>query len=133
VTRAEFGHLLELILAARTNVQTATEVPGARDADPRFAAIVRKAVENALDGNVDAAAYAPKLATKLTESPAWKRIREFRGTTRDHPVDLLRIYRIANYAKESYYYLEALAGNRPLAIRCGLNEAGQIIYLNTIE
>jgi CubicO group peptidase (beta-lactamase class C family) len=132
VTRAEFGHLLELILAARTNVQTATEVPGARDANPRFAAILQKAVENALDGNVDAAAYAPKLATKLTESPAWKRIREFRGTTRDHPVDL-RIYRIANYAKESYYYLEALAGNRPLAIRCGLNEAGQIIYLNTIE
>jgi hypothetical protein len=49
------------------------------------------------------------------------------------PADLLRIYRIANYAKESYYYLEALVGYRPMAIRCGLNEAGQIVYLSTIE
>jgi CubicO group peptidase (beta-lactamase class C family) len=133
VTRAEFGHLLELILSARTNVKTTGEVPGAREADPRFAAIVQKAVGNALDGNVDTAAYAPKLAAKLKETPAWKRILEFRGTTQGQPVDLLRIYRIANYANESYYYLEALVGNRPLALRCGLNEAGQIIYLNTIE
>jgi len=73
------------------------------------------------------------LAAKLKETPAWKRILEFRGTTQGQPVDLLRIYRIANYANESYYYLEALVGNRPLALRCGLNEAGQIIYLNTIE
>jgi len=133
VTRAEFGHLLELILSARTNIQTAGEVPGSRDADPRFAAVVQKAMENALDGKVDAAAYSPKLAAKLSVSPAWKHILEFRETRRDHPIDLLRIYRIANYAKESYYYLEALAGNRPLAIRCGINEVGQIIYLSTIE
>jgi hypothetical protein len=104
-----------------------------RDANPRFAAIVQKAIEKALDGNVDALAYSPKCAAQLTESAAWKRILEFRGTTQGHPVDFLRIYRIANYAKESYYYLEALAGNRPLAIRCGLNEVGQIIYLRTIE
>jgi hypothetical protein len=45
----------------------------------------------------------------------------------------VRIYRIANYAKETYYYLEVLAGNRPLAVRCGVNEIGQIITLNTIE
>jgi CubicO group peptidase (beta-lactamase class C family) len=133
VTRAEFGHLLELILSARTNVKTTGEVPGALDADPRFAAIVQKAVGNALDGNVDTAAYAPKLAAKLKETPAWKRILEFRGTTQGQPVDLLRIYRIANYANESYYYLEVLVGNRPLALRCGLNKAGQIIYLNTME
>jgi CubicO group peptidase (beta-lactamase class C family) len=133
VTRAEFGHLLELILSARTNIPTTAEVPGARDANPRFAAIVQKAVEKALDGNIDAAAYSPKFAEKLTESPAWKRILEFREATQGHPVDALRIYRIANYAKESYYYLEALAGNRPLAIRCGVNEAGKIIYLRTIE
>jgi hypothetical protein len=38
-----------------------------------------------------------------------------------------------NYAKESYYYLEVLVGNRPLATRCGLDEAGKIVYLNTIE
>src|SRR3984957_830189 len=133
VTRAEFGHLLELILSARTNIPTTAEVPGARDANPRFAAIVQKAVEKALDGNIDAAAYSPKFAEKLTESPAWKRILEFREATQGHPVDVLRIYRIANYAKESYYYLEALAGNRPLAIRCGVNEAGKIIYLRTLE
>jgi CubicO group peptidase (beta-lactamase class C family) len=133
VTRAEFGHLLELILSARTNGQTHSEIPGARDADPRFTPIVLKAMQNALDGKVDATAYAPKLAAKLTATPAWKRILEFRATTGDHPVDLLRIYRIANYANESYYYLEALVGNRPLAIRCGLNEAGEIVYLSTIE
>jgi CubicO group peptidase (beta-lactamase class C family) len=133
VTRAEFGHLLELILSARTNITASAEVPGARDADPRFTAIVQKAVENALNGNVDASAYAPKLAAKLTKSPAWKRILEFRGTTRNHPIDSLRIYRIANYAKESFFYLEAMAGNRPLAIRCGLNESGQINHLSTIE
>jgi CubicO group peptidase (beta-lactamase class C family) len=133
VTRAEFGHLLELILSARTNTPPNSEIPGARDADPRFAPIVLKAMQNALDGKFDATFYAPKLAAKLTATPAWKRILEFRGTTGDHPLDLLRIYRIANYAKESYYYLEALAGNRPLAIRCGLNEAGEIVYLSTIE
>jgi CubicO group peptidase (beta-lactamase class C family) len=133
VTQAEFGRLLELVLSARTNIPTTAEVPGAREANPRFAAIVQKAVEKALDGNVDALAYSPKFAAQLTESAAWKRILEFRGTTQGHPVDFLRIYRIANYAKESYYYLEALAGNRPLAIRCGLNEVGQIIYLRTIE
>ena len=132
VTRAEFGRLLELILSARTNSPTSAEVPGARDADPRFAPIVQKAVENALNGNIDAA-YSPQLAAKVKESPAWKRILEYRAATRDHPVDLLRIYRIANYAKESYYYLEVLDENRPLGIRCGLNEAGQIIYLSTIE
>lgn len=133
VTRAEFGHLLELILSARTNRPTNSEIPGARDADPRFAPIVMKAMQNALDGKVEATAYAPKLAAKLTATPAWKRILEFRGATGDHPVDLLRIYRIANYANETYYYLEALIGNRPLAIRCGLNEAGEIVYLSTIE
>jgi len=133
ITRAEFGHLLELILSARTNIPTTAEVPGARDADPRSAAIVHKAMENALDGKADAAAYSPKLAAKLAETPAWKRIQKFSETTRDHSVDLLRIYRIATYGKETYYYLEALAGNRPLAIRCGVNAAGQIIYLNTIE
>jgi hypothetical protein len=90
-------------------------------------------MQRALDGKVDAAAYAPKLAAKLTATPAWKRILEFRGTTGNQPVDLLRIYRIANYAKESYYYLEVLVGNRPLAIRCGLDEAGKIVHLNTIE
>jgi hypothetical protein len=42
-------------------------------------------------------------------------------------------YRIANYATESYYHLEALLGDRTLAFHCGLNKAGQIIYLNTIE
>jgi CubicO group peptidase (beta-lactamase class C family) len=133
VTRAEFGHLLELILSARTNRPATSEIPGARDADPQFAPIVLKAMQTALDGKVDTTAYAPKLGEKLTTTPAWKRILEFRGTTGDHPVDLLRIYRIANYAKESYYYLEALVGNRPLAIRCGLNEAGEIVYLSTIE
>jgi CubicO group peptidase (beta-lactamase class C family) len=133
VTRAEFGHLLELILSARTNVPTTTEVPGAQDANPRFAAIVQKAVGKALDGNVDTAAYSPKFAAKLTESPAWKRILEFRDATEGHRITFLRIYRIANYAKESYYYLEALSGNRPLAIRCGLNESGQIVYLRVIE
>jgi CubicO group peptidase (beta-lactamase class C family) len=133
VTRAEFGHMLELILDARTNTPTPSEIPGAPDADPRFAPIVLRVMQDALEGKVDASAYGPKLAAKLTATPAWKRILEFRGTTGDRPADLLRIYRIANYAKESYYYLEALAGNRPLAIRCGLNEAGQIIYLNTIE
>ena len=63
----------------------------------------------------------------------YSKVSLFRGTAGEHPVDLLRIYRIASYAKETYYYLEALAGNRPLAIRCGLNGAGQIIYLSTIE
>ncbi len=133
VTQAEFGHLLELILSARTNTPITPEVPGERDANPRFAPIVLKAVENALDGKLDASAYSPTLAAKLTETPAWKRILEFRETTRGHSLDLLRIYRIANYAKESYYYLEALAGNHPLAIRCGLNDLGQIVYISTIE
>jgi CubicO group peptidase (beta-lactamase class C family) len=133
VTQAEFGHLLELILSARTNTPITTEVPGARDADPRFAPIVQKAVENALDGKLDASAYSPNLAAKLTETPAWKRILQFRETTQGHALDLLRIYRIANYANESYYYVEALAGNHPLAIRCGLNVRGQIVYISTIE
>jgi CubicO group peptidase (beta-lactamase class C family) len=133
VTRAEFGHLLELILGARTNTPTTSEIPGTRDADPRFAPIVLRVMQNALDGKVDAIAYAPKLAAKLTATPAWKRILEFRATTGDEPMDLLRIYRIANYANESYYYLEVLVGNRPLAIRCGLDKAGKIVYLNTIE
>jgi CubicO group peptidase (beta-lactamase class C family) len=133
VTRAEFGRLLELILSARTNTGNAEEVPGARDADPRFTAIVRKALENALAGKIDTTAYMPKLAAKLTGTPAWKRLLEFRETIQGRSIDSLRIYRIANYAKETYYYLEVLAGNRPLAIRCGLNEVGQIIYLNTIE
>ena len=133
VTRAEFGHLLQLILSARTNVPTTLEVPGARDVDPRFAPIVQKAVQNALDGKFDATAYSPKLGAKLTETPAWKRMLEFREATRGDSAGWLRIYRIARYAKETYYYLEALAGNHPLAIRCGLNEAGQIIYLNTID
>ena len=48
--RAEFGHLLELILSAGANAAMTTEVPGAHDANPRFAPIVQKAVENALDG-----------------------------------------------------------------------------------
>jgi CubicO group peptidase (beta-lactamase class C family) len=133
VTRAEFGHLLGLILDARTNTPTTSEIPGARDANPRFAPIVLRVMQNALDGKVDATAYAPKLLAKLTATPAWKRILEFRGTTRDQPVDLMRIYRIANYAKESYYYLEVLVGNRPLAIRCGLDETGKIVFLNAIE
>jgi CubicO group peptidase (beta-lactamase class C family) len=133
VTRAEFGRLLELILSARANAPNPGEVPGALDADPRLAEMVRKAVENALAGKIDTAAYAPKLAAKLTGTPAWKRLLDFRETTQGQPIDSLRIYRIANYAKETYYYLEVLAGNRPLAIRCGLNEVGQIIYLNTIE
>jgi CubicO group peptidase (beta-lactamase class C family) len=132
VTRAEFGHLLELILQARANAETNGEIPGSHDANPLFAPIVQRAVGNALDGKVDAA-YSPKLAAKLTKTSAWKHILEFRRVTQGHPVDVLRIYRIANYAKETYYYLEALVGNRPLALRCGLNEAGQIIYLNTIE
>jgi hypothetical protein len=29
--------------------------------------------------------------------------------------------------------VEALAGNHPLAIRCGLNVRGQIVYISTIE
>ena len=85
VTHAEFGHLLELILSARTNTPITTEVPGARDADPRFAPIVQKAVENALDGKLDTSAYSPILAAKLTETPAWKRILEFRDDARSLP------------------------------------------------
>jgi CubicO group peptidase (beta-lactamase class C family) len=133
VTRAEFGRLLELILSARANAPNTGEVPGARDADPRFAGIVRKAVENALIGKIDTPAYTPKLAAKLTGTPAWRRLLEFRETIQGQSIDSLRIYRIANYAKETYYYLEVLAGNRPLAVRCGVNEIGQIINLNTIE
>jgi CubicO group peptidase (beta-lactamase class C family) len=133
VTRAEFGHLLELILAAKTNLPNTSDVPGARDANPLFAGIVHKAVEEALKGKIYADAYSPKLAVKLSETPAWKRILQFSETTRGLSPNSLRIYRIANYAKESYYYFEILAGNHPLAIRCGVNEAGKIVYLSTIE
>jgi CubicO group peptidase (beta-lactamase class C family) len=133
ITRAEFGRLLELVLSARTNAPSGGEVPGAGDADPRFAGIAQKAVRDALDGKIDAAAYAPKLRAKLIETPAWKRLLEYRETIRGQSLDALRIYRVANYEKETYYYLEVLAGNRPLAIRCGLDQIGQIIYLNTIE
>ena len=133
VTHAEFGHLLELILSARTNTPITTGSAGARDADPRFAPIVQKAVENALDGKLDTSAYSPILAAKLTETPAWKRILEFRETTQGHSLDLLRIYRIANYAKESYYYVEVLNGNNSLAIQSGLNQDRQIVHLSTIE
>jgi hypothetical protein len=107
--------------------------PDASESDPQLAESVRKAVGDALNGKLDSADYSPKLAANITESQSWKRIQEFKMLTRDRPADSLRIYRIAKYAKESFYYFEVLTGNRPLAIRCGLNEAGKINYLSTVE
>jgi hypothetical protein len=133
ITRAEFGHLLELIVSAKMDLPTGMASPDASESDPQLAESVRKAVGDALNGKLDSADYSPKLAANITESQSWKRIQEFKMLTRDRPADSLRIYRIAKYAKESFYYFEVLTGNRPLAIRCGLNEAGKINYLSTVE